>query len=104
MIIEKFSLKAQDFIENACRLAVKKEHQYVTPWHLLFALLEKQENQARQWFSAAHVDIGKLSTRIESQLLTQPKAALDSQQICEQDFREKKDRSIPGILLEIQGR
>ncbi len=101
MIIEKFSLKAQDFIENACRLSVKKEHQYV---NLLFALLEKQENQARQWFSAAHVDIGKLSARIESQLLTQPKAALDSQQICEQDFREKKDRSIPGILLEVQGR
>jgi ATP-dependent Clp protease ATP-binding subunit ClpB len=86
MIFEKFSLKAQDFIENACRLAVNKKHPYVTPFHLLFSLLEKQEHQARQWFPAAHVDIGKLSARIESQLIIQSKAVPNYRQICEQDF------------------
>ena len=35
MIIEKFNLKAQECIERACRLAVKKDHGVVTPWHLL---------------------------------------------------------------------
>ena len=40
MIIEKFNLKAQEVIESACRLAVEKDHSAVTPWHLLYKILE----------------------------------------------------------------
>src|SRR5437660_1214371 len=34
MLIERFTLKAQDGIERGCRLAVKGGHRYVTPAHL----------------------------------------------------------------------
>ena len=49
MIIEKFSLKAQDAIERASRLAVKKEHQFVTPWHLLHGMLEQEGSPAQRY-------------------------------------------------------
>ena len=80
MIIEKFTVKAQDNIENACRLAVKKDHQYVTPWHLLYSVLEDKKNPARGYLSQAEVDMDKLGARVDGQLLTQPKARADSQQ------------------------
>lgn len=39
MIIEKFSGKAQELIEAACRLAVKKDHKFVTSRHFLSILV-----------------------------------------------------------------
>jgi ATP-dependent Clp protease ATP-binding subunit ClpB len=80
VIIEKFSLKAQDAIERASRLAVKKEHRFVTPWHLLQGMLEQEGSQAEGYLTQAGVDLDLLGARIDGQLLTQPKAKLDSQQ------------------------
>jgi ATP-dependent Clp protease ATP-binding subunit ClpB len=80
MIIEKFNLKAQDAIERACRLAVKKEHRSVTPWHLLFAMLEQEGGVARGCLVQGKVNLEALGGRVDSRLLAQPKAHLDSQQ------------------------
>jgi ATP-dependent Clp protease ATP-binding subunit ClpB len=80
MIIEKFTLKAQNAIELASRLAVKKEHQYVTPWHLLFGMLEQEGNLAQRYLSDADIELDALGAKIDGQLLTQPKAKLDAQQ------------------------
>ena len=80
MIIEKFSLKAQDAIERASRLAVKKEHQFVTPWHLLHGLLEQEGSPAQRYLSEAEVNLEILGAKADGQLLTQPKTKLDTQQ------------------------
>jgi ATP-dependent Clp protease ATP-binding subunit ClpB len=80
MIIEKFSSKAQDVIERACRLAVKKEHRYVTPWHLLFSMLEGKAAPARRYIEDAGGKLEQLGGRVDGQLLTQPKALTDVQQ------------------------
>ena len=80
MIIEKFSLKAQDAIERASRLAVKKEHQFVTPWHLLHGMLEQEGSPAQRYLSEAEVNLEVLGAKADGQLLTQPKAKVDSQQ------------------------
>ena len=80
MIIEKFSLKAQDAIERASRLAVKKEHQFVTPWHLLHGMLEQEGSPAQRYLSEAEVNLEILGAKADGQLLTQPKAKVDSQQ------------------------
>jgi ATP-dependent Clp protease ATP-binding subunit ClpB len=80
VIIEKFSLKAQDAIERASRLAVKKEHQFVTPWHLLHGLLEQEGSPAQRYLSEAEVNLEVLGAKADGQLLTQPKAKVDSQQ------------------------
>jgi ATP-dependent Clp protease ATP-binding subunit ClpB len=80
MIIEKFTMKAQDALEHACRLAVKKEHQFVTAWHLFSSLLEQEESPARRYLSQAGAHLDTLEARIGSHLLTQPKALVNAQQ------------------------
>jgi len=80
LIIEKFSSKAQDAIERACRLAVKKEHRWVTPWHLVYGLMEQEGSPAKRYMEQAGCKIEVLGAKLDGQLLTQPKAHVDSQQ------------------------
>ena len=74
MIIERFSLTAQDAVERASRLAVRKNHGYVTPWHLLNGMLTQDNSPAERFLTKASVDIKKLAARIDSHLVAQPKA------------------------------
>jgi ATP-dependent Clp protease ATP-binding subunit ClpB len=80
MIIEKFSVKAQDVIESACRLAVKKDHEYVTPWHMLSVMLEPKAHLTQTYLSQTKIDLEALGARVDGKLLTQPKAKTESQQ------------------------
>lgn len=80
MIIEKFTVKAQEAIERACRLAVKREHQYVTPWHLLSSLTDPKKGPAAGWLSRAKIDMNALGARVDGQLMTQPKAKVGAEQ------------------------
>lgn len=80
MIIERFNSKAQDAIERACRLAVKKEHRWVTPWHLVYGLMEQEGGPAQRYLEQSGGNIEVLGAKLNGRLLTQPKAHLDSQQ------------------------
>lgn len=71
MIIEKFSMKAQEVIESACRLAVKRDHEYVTPWHMFSVLLN--EDLKRNYLSDININYEILAARTDGKLLTQPK-------------------------------
>jgi ATP-dependent Clp protease ATP-binding subunit ClpB len=73
MIIEKFSVKAQDFIESACRLAVKRDHEYVTPWHMLSVMLKPNDELVRYYLSPTAVDLEALGARVDGKLLTMQK-------------------------------
>ena len=80
MIIEKFSVKAQNVIETACRLAVKRDHEYVTPWHMLSTMLAPQEDLVKNYLSQTPVNLETLGARVDGKLLTQPKAKAGSSQ------------------------
>jgi ATP-dependent Clp protease ATP-binding subunit ClpB len=80
VIIENFSIVAQGAIESACRLAVKKEHQNVTPWHMLLGIIEQEKGPAHHLFKKANLDIETLKTKINYHLLTLPKAVSDAQE------------------------
>ena len=41
MRFDKFTLKAQEAVQNAQEVASKKGHQQIEPEHLLYALLEQ---------------------------------------------------------------
>ena len=43
MRFDKFTLKAQEAVQNAQEVASKKGHQQIDPEHLLYALLEQAE-------------------------------------------------------------
>ncbi len=76
MIIEKFSPSSQTLIEKACRLAVKKNHSFVTPWHLLQAFVTDHP----KFFELASVRTDTLQTKIEIRLAETPKALREAQQ------------------------
>jgi ATP-dependent Clp protease ATP-binding subunit ClpB len=80
MIIERFSLEAQDAIERACRSAVKKEHEFVSPWHLLTGILDRKEKSLDIIFKQESVDATKLAVSIDSKLLGLAKAPASSKQ------------------------
>jgi ATP-dependent Clp protease ATP-binding subunit ClpB len=80
MIIERFNFKAQDAIERASRLAVKHEHRFVTPWHLLLGMLQQESSQAERHLGEAGIDVKALTVKVEGQLLAEPKAAASTQQ------------------------
>jgi ATP-dependent Clp protease ATP-binding subunit ClpB len=80
VIIEKFTFQAQDAIERASRLAVKSEHRYITPWHLLHGMLEQEGSQAQNYLTQAGANLDTLGAKVDGQLLAQPKAKLESQQ------------------------
>lgn len=80
MIIEKFNTKAQDCIERACRMAVRHNHAYVTPWHLLYSLIEPKDNPGRMYMEQAGLDVSLLGARVDTLLIALPKALTDSQQ------------------------
>jgi ATP-dependent Clp protease ATP-binding subunit ClpB len=80
MIIEKFSVKAQEVIESACRLAVKGDHEFVTPWHMLSVMLKPNDDLTRHYLSHTPIDLETLGARVDGKLLTQAKGKADSSQ------------------------
>jgi ATP-dependent Clp protease ATP-binding subunit ClpB len=80
MIIEKLSAKSQELVESACRLAVKMDHEYVSPWHLLSILLKSGGEIQKRYLSKINLNTDALVTRIDSSLIVQPKAKINSQQ------------------------
>ena len=74
MIIEKFSAKTLDAVERAGRLAVKNGHRHTTTWHLLAALLQQPNGQARDYLIPAGADLAQLGVLVDTQLLGQPRA------------------------------
>ena len=99
MIIEKFSTKSQDVIESACRLAVKKDHEFVTPWHMLASMLDSKTRLVENYLSGTNVDLDTLGVRVDSKLLTQSKAKAGTQQThinreLEKIFQNKIDKDV----------
>ncbi|GIW70587.1 MAG: chaperone protein ClpB [Planctomycetota bacterium] len=80
MLIERFTLKAQDAIERAGRLAVKEGHQYVTPEHLLVALIETEDGPTRRYLELAEVDIPGLTKALRRRFAELPKAGPGTQE------------------------
>ena len=76
MIIEKFTSSSQSVIERACRVAVKRGHAYVTPWHLLHAFSADSSGLLK----AKGLKEDVLSMKLEIKLTELPKALSNEQQ------------------------
>src|SRR5947199_10690897 len=79
MLIERFTLKAQDGIERGCQLAMKSGHRYVTPAHLVLGLIEQEDGVAKRYFGAAKIEADAISKQLHAILAGAPKADVDSQ-------------------------
>ncbi|MEY2701293.1 MAG: hypothetical protein RIQ52_2048 [Pseudomonadota bacterium] len=77
MLIEKFTPAAQSTIEKACRLAVQKNHAFVSHWHLLAAMVASEPMGV---LAMEGLERKQLSMMVELRLAEQPKALRDVQE------------------------
>ncbi len=72
MQLEKFTIKTQEALQEAQRLAERRKHPSLEPIHILAALLEQPEGIVRPIFERLGVSIPELQNRIEVELRKRP--------------------------------
>jgi len=80
MLINKLSASAQGATEFASRLAVKQDHAFITPNHLLIGLLEGDNDESRRHLELADTNLTILTKNLQKTLSDLPKASADAQQ------------------------
>ncbi len=73
MDIEKFTERAQGFLQAAASIAIREFHQRITPEHLLKALLDDEEGAAAGLIRAAGGEPKSALAGVEAELAKQPK-------------------------------
>ena len=73
MRFDKFTIKAQEALQEAQATAEKHEHQQVEPEHLLLSLLRQEEGIIPQVFQKMGVSIPALNSQVEAALGKIPK-------------------------------
>ncbi|MBI5966668.1 MAG: ATP-dependent chaperone ClpB [Deltaproteobacteria bacterium] len=73
MRFDKFTLKAQEALQEAQALAEKHEHQQIEPEHLLYVLLRQSEGIVPQVFQKLGVPLPEIFSKIEDLLKRIPK-------------------------------
>jgi len=69
----RFTIKAQEALQNAQELVARYNHGELKAIHLLRALLADEQTLVRPMFIRANVNIVELEHEVERKLLTQPK-------------------------------
>ena len=69
----RFTIKAQEALQNAQEKAAERNHGELKAFHLLGALLEDQQSLVQPVLSQAGVNIDKLHTEVEAQINRLPK-------------------------------
>jgi len=81
MNFEKFTLKAQEALNNAVNLTREYNHQSILPEHLILSLIDDPRGIGREVFIKVALDILELSGKIKEFLSSMPKVYGDSQNV-----------------------
>ena len=73
MRFDKFTLKAQDALQNSQELASKKGHQQIDPEHLLYAILEQKDGIIPSMLVKIGVNEGNILSELDETLDKKPK-------------------------------
>lgn len=79
MQIDKFTLKAQEALQEARDHAAKMDHQEIGPGHLLMALLEQEDGITLPILQRIGADVERLRNGLEAGLAKLPKVYSESQ-------------------------
>ena len=71
--MDKFTIKSQEAVQHAQRLAERKGHQQIDTEHLLWSLLDEEEGVASQIIKKIGINSGLLKKDIEEALDRMPK-------------------------------
>ena len=79
----RFTIKAQEALQNAQDYVMKHNHSELRPLHLLLALLSDEQTLVRPMLVRANVDIATLEERAEAALMRMPRifSGTQSQQL-----------------------
>jgi ATP-dependent Clp protease ATP-binding subunit ClpB len=75
MRLDKLTIKSQEAVQNAQRIAENRGNQELQPEHLLFALIEDEEGLAVQILRRLGVDLGTLKKDTEKAIARFPKVS-----------------------------
>ena len=64
MRMDKLTAKFQSALQDAQSLAVGRDHQFIEPAHLMFALLEQRGGTVRPLFSQAGANLNLLRSKL----------------------------------------
>jgi ATP-dependent Clp protease ATP-binding subunit ClpB len=81
MQIDKFTIKAQEILSQAQRIASENEHQSIDDIHLIFAMLKQKDGIIIPMLKKLEVNIDDFSSKIDDALARQPKVYGQTAQI-----------------------
>lgn len=90
---EKLTDRAQGFIQSAQSLAIRHSHQFLTPEHLLKALLSDKEGRASTLLTQSGADIHSLSSAVDQDLNALPIVQGNIQTTASQNFLKVLDNA-----------
>jgi ATP-dependent Clp protease ATP-binding subunit ClpB len=73
MDLNRYTQRVQAFLQNAQLLALRENHQQLTPFHLLKVFLDDPEGLARQLLSKANIPPEPLAAKVQQELSKFPK-------------------------------
>jgi ATP-dependent Clp protease ATP-binding subunit ClpB len=87
MRIDRFTSKMQEGLQEGQTLASQKQHQEVTPEHLLLALLRQPDGLARPLLEKLNVRVPEVEAQLEQELARRPKISGAAEQYISADLR-----------------
>ncbi len=79
MTPDRYTQRAQAHLQNAQLLALRENHQQLTPFHLLKVFLDDAEGLAAQLLSKATVNVKELTAKAQQELTKLPKVSGNAQ-------------------------
>jgi len=87
MRIDRFTSKMQEGLQEGQTLASQRQHQEVTPEHLLLALLRQPDGLARPLLEKLNVRVPEVEAQLEQELARRPKISGATEQYISADLR-----------------
>jgi ATP-dependent Clp protease ATP-binding subunit ClpB len=75
MRLDRFTLKAQEVIQEALNIATELHHQQIEPEHISLALIEQQDGLIPEILHSLNIDSNYLRKKIEQELQDKPKVS-----------------------------
>ncbi len=79
MNLDRYTQRAQSFLQNAQLLALREHHQHLSPLHLLKVFLDDPEGFASQILKKANISLERLTHAVQQELAKLPQVSGDTQ-------------------------
>ena len=87
MDFEKLTTKSKELFQDVVNLAAKEHHQFITPEHLLCAMLKQKDSPVKELLEKAGVNVGLLTSKAEDAVKKTPTVRGEGvQSVMNQDF------------------